>query len=89
MGTVSRPLASVLPVWAVALLGAIGIGVAVHPDDYLTWLPMVLALCLLLAFVIQLALPVKQGLVSRMTASVGGAVVILAVASLVLALVAL
>ena len=89
MGSVTRPLASVLPVWAVALLGAVGVAIVVHPDLHLTALPMVFAFCLLLSFVIQLAIPVKQGLVGRMTASVGGAAVILAVASLVLGLVAL
>jgi hypothetical protein len=40
----------------------------------------------LLTFVIQLALPSKEGLVLRMAASVGGAAILLAVATGVLAL---
>lgn len=78
-----------LPVWAAALLGAVAVAIVVPPEHHLTGLPMVFAFCLLLSFVIQLALPVKHGLVGRMTASVGGAVVIIGLATLVLGLVAL
>jgi hypothetical protein len=49
-------------------------------------LPIVLAGCVLLTFAIQLALQRKEGLVTRMMASLGGALVILAVATAVLVL---
>lgn len=70
--------------WIAAVLGAVA--VAVFADmAYLTWLPTVLAGCVLLTFVIQLALQRKEGLVNRMIASVGGSVAIIGVATLALA----
>ena len=50
----------------------------------LTWLPLALAAVLLLTFVIQLGLSRKEELVTRMIYSIGGAVVILGVGTLVL-----
>lgn len=78
-------LRSVLPVWMIALAGAILVGV-LAASAALTWLPLVLAGCVLVTFAIQLALHRKEGLVSRMMASLGGALVILAVATAVLAI---
>ncbi len=78
-------LRSVLPVWMIALAGAILVGV-LAASAALTWLPLVLAGCVLVTFGIQLALHRKEGLVSRMMASLGGALVILAVATAVLAI---
>ena len=79
-------LRSVIPVWVIALAGAI-VGASLAASSYLTWLPIVLAGCVLITFAIQLALQRKEGLVTRMMASLGGALVILAVATAVLALV--
>ena len=83
-------LRSVIPVWVIALAGAIVVGVLAPSTSStgaaLTWLPIVLAGCVLLTFAIQLALQRKDGLVTRMMASLGGALVILAVATAVLAL---
>ena len=78
-------LRSVIPVWVVALVGAIVVGVLAAPAA-LTWLPIVLAGCVLITFVIQLALQRRDGLVTRMMASLGGALVILAVTTAILAL---
>ncbi len=78
-------LRSVIPVWVVALVGAIVVGV-LAASTALTWLPIVLAGCVLVSFVIQLALQRRDGLVTRMLASLGGALVILAVATAILAL---
>ena len=76
--------------WGIALAGAIMVGVLAPRESgtvtALTWLPLVLAGCVLLTFAIQLALQRKEGLVTRMMASLGGALVILAVATAVLAL---
>jgi uncharacterized membrane protein len=77
-------LRSVIPVWVIALAGAIFVGV-LAASTFLTWLPIVLALAVLITFAIQLALQRKEGLVTRMMASIGGALVILAVATAVLA----
>lgn len=83
-------LRSVVPVWVVALAGALVVG-AVAPrgsgaSAALTWLPIVLAGSVLLTMAIQLALQRKEGLVTRMAASLGGALVICAVATGILVL---
>ncbi|WP_291053425.1 hypothetical protein [Herbiconiux sp.] len=75
---------SVVPVWIVSILAVIAVGVFVTPDMYLVFLPVVLGLVLLITFGIQLLVPVRKGFVDRVSASVGGAVLILAVATVVL-----
>lgn len=74
---------SVPPVWLGALAGAILVGVFAG-ERFLTWIPVVAAAAVLLAFVIQLSLQRKEGLVNRIIASVGGVLVILGVATVVL-----
>lgn len=77
---------TILPVWlttlALVVIVAVSAGAA-----YLTWLPLVLAAVLLLTFVIQLVLSRKEQLVTRMIFSIGGALVILVVATILLAVV--
>ena len=77
---------TILPVWLTTLALVIVVAV-VAGSDYLTWLPLVLAGVLLLTFVIQVVLRRKEQLVTRMIFSIGGALVILVVATIVLALV--
>ena len=77
---------TILPVWLTTLALAIVVGVAAGAA-YITWLPLVLAAVLLLTFAIQLVLSRKEQLVTRMIISIGGALVILIVATVVLALV--
>lgn len=79
---------SVPPVWIAAVVGAVVVGLFAG-SAYLTWMPIVLAGTVLLAFVIQLALQRKEGLVARLAASATGSLVILAVATGVIALVRL
>lgn len=81
--------ASVISVWAVTLVATVVVGVAAAPAQYFTWLPLVLAASLLLTFAIQLALQSKVGLVLRVSASLAGAVLILAIATAILAPIAL
>jgi hypothetical protein len=83
---VTSRLSSIVPVWVVAIVGAVLVGVIITPADLYRWLSLVLAVTVLLTFIIQLALPTKEGLVLRMAASIGGAVILLAVATAVLAL---
>ena len=78
-------LRSVVPVWVIALAGSIVVGVFAA-SAALTWLPIVLAGSVLVTFAVQLALQRKEGLVIRMMASLGGALVICALATGVLAL---
>lgn len=71
--------------WLAALAGAILVGIF-SGEQFLTWIPVVAAGALLLTFVIQLSLQRKEGLVNRMIASIGGVLVILVVATVVLIL---
>jgi hypothetical protein len=82
---VSARSRSVPPVWLAALVGAALVG-AFAGDRFLTWIPVVAAAAVLLTFVIQLSLQRKEGLVNRIIASIGGVLVILAVATVVLVL---
>lgn len=79
-------LRSVIPVWVVALVGVVVVAVFAASAS-LTWLPIVLAGSVLVTMAIQLALQRKEGLVIRMMASLGGALVICAVATGILVLV--
>lgn len=80
---VAISLRSVIPVWVAALLGAIAVGIFALPG-LLTWIPVVMAGAVLLTFAIQLSLARKEGLVERITASLGGALIVLVVATGVL-----
>jgi hypothetical protein len=75
---------SVVPVWLVSILGAALVGLISPKDQYLSWLPIVLAAATLLTFCIQLALVQKDGLVDRMMACLGGSIIILGVATIIL-----
>ena len=75
---------TILPVWLTTAAAAIIVGITAG-DAFLTWLPVVLAGVLLLTFAIQLILSCKEELVTRMIFSIGGALVILIVATVVLA----
>jgi hypothetical protein len=71
----------------VAIVGAVLVGTLPHPTGIYGWLSIVLVVSVLLTFIVQLALPSKEGLVIRTAASIGGAVILLAVATAVLVLV--
>lgn len=75
--------ASVWPVWLLAAAGAVVVGV-LQPLDGIVWMPIVLGVCTLAAFAIQLGGPTEPGLVDRMAAAVFGSIVVLAVASAIL-----
>ncbi|MBM7026001.1 hypothetical protein [Clavibacter zhangzhiyongii] len=82
----TSPLRSLVPVWLAAAVGAVVVAVAVGPDAAPRWFPLVLAVCVVATFVIQLALPRKTGFVDRATGSVVGAVLVLAAATAVVLL---
>ena len=79
-------LASILPVWILVLVAAVVIGFVSTGYEYFTWLPIVLGATIIFTFVVQLSLRKKDGFVSRLVLSTVGAMVILAVATLVLTL---
>lgn len=75
-------LRSVVPVWVLAVLGAVAVAVfAPVASAPLVWIPVVMAAAVLLTFTIQLSLARKEGLVERIVASLAGALVVLVVAS--------
>ncbi|TXK19332.1 hypothetical protein [Homoserinibacter sp. GY 40078] len=74
---------SVIPVWVAAFVGAVLVAVF-SASAAIVWLPVVMAGAVLLTFVIQLGVSRKEGLVSRIVASLAGAFLILAAATLVL-----
>lgn len=79
----TRRWVSVTAVWLATAAGALAVALFVPTEQLYVWLPLVLAIAVILTFVIQLSLQNKVGLVSRITMSLGGALVILAVATLI------
>jgi hypothetical protein len=75
---------SVIPVWMMVAIGALLIGLLAPPEHYLTWLPIALAGGTFFTFCLQLATVQKEGLVDRVMASLGGSVIILAIATAIL-----
>jgi ABC-type polysaccharide transport system permease subunit len=84
MGCVNLIVKSVAPIWLLALIGAVLVGALSKPGQYYVMLPVVLGVVVILTFVVQLGLVRPEGFVDRVAASIAGAMVILAVATLVL-----
>jgi hypothetical protein len=78
---------SVFPVWLGSVAAAVVIGVVSPADEQVAWIAISLAAAIIVTFVIQLAIRRKEGFVVRAMASIGGSMLILAIATLVLALV--
>lgn len=74
-------VASVIPVWVLAAIGAVLVLAVAGPSDRLRWLPVVLAATSIIAFGVQLAIQRKDGFVLRVMASIAGAVVVLGLAT--------
>ena len=85
MAGMSLLMRSVVPVWILSVLAVVAVGLFVPASSYLVFLPVVLGLALVVTFGIQLIVPVRKGFVDRVCASLGGAVVVLALATAVLA----
>ncbi len=80
-------LASVLPIWGLVLVAALLVALVSPGATYYTWLPVVLGTAIVVTFVVQLSLRRKEGFVGRLTLSIVGAFVIVALATALLALV--
>jgi hypothetical protein len=85
---VSRQNASIIGVWVLVVVGAVLVGVLARPTDYVGWMPLVLGVGMLAAFAIQLPLRAVDGLVTRLAVTASGSIVLLAIATGVLWLVA-
>lgn len=77
---------TVLPVWVAAAIAAVIVGVTSPEGEHFTWLTVSLGAAVVATFALQLSTLTKVGFVDRMMASVGGVVVILAIATGVFAL---
>ena len=77
---------SVVVTWLAVAVGAVLASILPPPGESLEWFPIVLAGGLLLSFCVQLSLDSKHGFVDRLMASVGGSVVMLAIATGVVSL---
>ncbi|GAA2072034.1 hypothetical protein GCM10009840_00710 [Pseudolysinimonas kribbensis] len=78
-------IGTVVPVWVVALAGAVVVAV-IAPGRSLVWLPIVMALCVLVTIAIQLGVQRKEGFVTRLILSFSGALVIVGLATAALSL---
>ena len=84
----TRDLGTVIPVWVLAAVGAVAVGLAVPRADYVQALQTVMAATVFLTFCIQLAVARQAGFVDRLVSSIGGSIVILALATGLLAAIA-
>lgn len=75
-----------MAVWLLALAFAVLIGWRSAQGQELTWLSLSLAGCMVATLCVQLATGRKEGYVNRVTASIVGAVVVLAAAMGIFAL---
>jgi hypothetical protein len=69
------------PVWVLLTLAAGSILLFVPADARLLWFSIALAAGIILTFCIQLGLDRKEGLVNRVMASLGGSIIVLAIAT--------
>ena len=81
------PVRAALPVWVVAVVGVVIVAVTVVPSEWLHWISVVMAVCVVLTFGLQLAIVRKGGVVVRMMVGIGGSIVLLGAATLVLRLI--
>lgn len=83
---VRRAWQSIAPIWLLALVGAVLVGAIAEPAHSLGGVSLTLAVCTIATLAVQLATRRKEGFVSRVTASLVGAAVILTLATLVFVL---
>jgi hypothetical protein len=76
-------------IWLVAAVCMVLTGLLVAPENRLVWTSLSLAGCTILTLGAQLSTGQKEGYVSRVTQSLVGAVVVLAVATGIFALIGL
>lgn len=77
----SRTLATAVPVWVTVVAALVIVALVVPSAQWWPALPVIAAGAVLLTFLVQVSLQTKEGLVGRMLVSVSGIVLIVAVAS--------
>jgi mannose/fructose/N-acetylgalactosamine-specific phosphotransferase system component IID len=78
--------ASIVGIWVAAALCAVATALFVEPGNDAAWLSLSLGGCIIGSLCAQLATREKRGFVARLLASIMGAVAVLAIAAVVLAL---
>jgi hypothetical protein len=73
-------------IWLVAVVSMVLTGVLVAPESRLVWTGLSLAGCTILTLAAQLSTGQKEGYVARVTQSLVGTVLVLAVATAIFAL---
>ncbi len=84
----TRTVATALPVWLAVIAAVVIVGLTVPASEWWAVLPAIAGGAMIMTFVIQVSLQSKDGLVMRMLVTVTGAFLLLAIASVVTALVA-
>lgn len=81
MGGMSRTLATALPVWAATITALVIAIVALPSEQWFSAVGVIAASSVLLTFIVQVAFQRTDGVVRRLLASVVGIVIIAALAS--------
>ena len=84
----TRTVATALPVWLAVIAAVVIVGLTVPASEWWAVLPAIAGGAMIMTFVIQVSLQSKDGLVMRMLVTVTGAFLLLAIASVVTAIVA-
>lgn len=77
----SRTFATALPVWVSVVVAVLIVALVLPTVQWWPALPVIAGGAVLLTFLLQVSLQTKEGLVGRMLVSVSGIVLIVAVAS--------
>ncbi len=72
---------SIVVVWALALAAVVVIGFTAEPGHTTLWIGLAAAVCTIVTLAIQIGTGRKEGYVDRVTWSIVGTVVVLAVAT--------
>lgn len=70
-------------VWIAAIIAAVLIGVLAGDERRLAWVSIAMLLLVFLAAIVQLVIATPAGFIHRMSLSLGGATIVLGIASLV------
>jgi len=76
-------MSNVVPVWVVTAVGVVVVGFVVDVDGRVASMVAVLAASLLMAFIVQVVVYHREGLVSRLSLAITGSVLLTAVAAVV------
>ena len=76
-------VSNVIPVWIVTAVSVVVVGFVVDVDSRVASMVAVLAASLLMAFIVQVVAYHREGLVSRLSLSITGSVLLTAVGAIV------